>query len=137
MDDEEKRSAVLVTILSTIPPRTAISPHDERGFLGNALDSQLTRVLFQATKDKPEGMIDQLFAFHPVYGDSRELDELLDAYIDFGRPNLGLDNFGPDYTYEITSRTHEIAERVQGLFSEEEVSYLKELGQKIVYKPKI
>lgn len=122
-DQENVRYRVLAMILSSLPSETRF------GSGRNNLDMKL----FEVLRTEKHPIINNNFHFHPVYGDSREIYELLSSQRDFGRV-IGLTNESAWFMYRITEKTHRIAQEIEnlGLLDTDSISYLKSLGQKLL-----
>ncbi len=57
----------------------------------------------------------------------------MSVYTLYGK-EIGLTNWGADYLYQVEEKTHDIAREIEelGLFSDEDLKSLKELGKKLL-----
>ena len=122
-DEEDSiRYRILAVILSSVPTETTFGRSD------NNLDRQLARVL----RNRTHPIITENFSIDPDYDSSPEVKELLSCSYGYGS-SIGLENWGPDFHYRVTKRTHEVAEEIIGLgmFSQRDIKYLQRLGRKL------
>ena len=121
-DDDNNQYRILAIILSAVPAEYRFG----RGS-GN-LDSRLDDVL----KNEANPIIKENFHFNR-YGNSEQIHDLLSAHVNYGRL-IGLRNSGPDFNYEVTTRTHEVAREIAdlNLIPESDRVYLASLGSKLI-----
>ncbi len=67
-----------------------------------------------------------------------DVDRLLSAYLDYGS-SIGLRNWSPDFRYEVTGKTHRVAQEAErlNLFSEEDLVHVKGIGRKLLADDKL
>lgn len=131
-DGSNTQYRIIALMLSSVPIGTLFGRGEEN------LDSKLTKVLKMETdKQDPNKLITDNFKFDHTYSICKDVNWLLSSFIDFGAP-IGLENWGPDYRYRVTERTHRIADEIKELelFSEEEIQYLQNIGRELLKKSK-
>ena len=117
----DARYRILAMILSSVPAGTRFGSGEEN------LGPRLAKIIRKENNE----IIREHFSVHVYANYSPELEELL--CFSFGRP-IGLENWGLDFQYQVTEKTHEIAREIEkrGYFSKKQRKYLKSLGEKLI-----
>ena len=109
-------------MLSSVPAGTMFGRSNEN--LNSRLD-----VIINKNKNSLIGKYFHINWYHC----SPEVHDRLSVYTLYGK-EIGLTNWGADYLYQVEEKTHDIAREIEelGLFSDEDLKSLKELGKKLL-----
>ena len=120
---DNSKYRVLAVILSSVPAGKLFSGRD------NDLEHQLCIVL---KNDHKQVIVDN-FCIDPRYNRSDDLHDLISAYSSYGQA-IGLKCWLPDFDYQVTQVTHDVAREVEnlGLLPRDDIFYLKEIGKKLL-----
>ena len=128
LDEYDKVRYVIAVMLSAFKLGTRIYERRSDGCLSDSLDRQVSDILFKHADEQGKLIIRGNFLFESY---SKYSNQVYDVFHDNFGQRIGLNCLGMDFDFEVTQKTHEIADEARQYLPKEEIVFLRGLGRKI------